>query len=130
MLRPAPALKPTRIVSLTKLVSVLRRSAQAMTARALTRLVLPYPILADVEPQKIQSRLVACQGVADASFAYVERQSDFCQPCCEQLLTVVENCAIRVKHQTIIRISDDAGLRIDLGDGRVHPMQGDQRQQR
>ena len=37
MLRPAPALKPSRIVSLTKLVSVLRRSAQAVTASAATR---------------------------------------------------------------------------------------------
>ena len=36
MLMPAPALKPRRIVSLTKLVSVLRRSAQAVTASPAT----------------------------------------------------------------------------------------------
>lgn len=47
--------------------------SQAMAARALTRLVLPYPILADVEAEKIKPGLVALQGVADATFGLVQR---------------------------------------------------------
>jgi hypothetical protein len=45
-------------------------------------LMLPHPIVAEVEAQKIQSWLIACQGVADPSLVYVERQSDSRQPGC------------------------------------------------
>ena len=47
--------------------------SQAMAARALTRLVLPYPIWADVEAEKIKPGLVALQGMADATFGLVQR---------------------------------------------------------
>jgi hypothetical protein len=32
-----------------------------------------------------------------------------------------------MEHQAVIGIRDDAGLRIDLGDGVVYPVQGNQR---
>jgi hypothetical protein len=47
--------------------------SQTMAAGALTRLVPPHPILADVEAEKIKSGLVALQGVADATFGLVQR---------------------------------------------------------
>ena len=40
-----------------------------------------------------------------------------------------KDCTIRVEHQAIIRISNDAGLRIHLGDGFLSPMQRNQGQQ-
>jgi hypothetical protein len=40
-----------------------------------------------------------------------------------------KDCTIRVEHQAIIRISNDAGLRLHLGDGFLYPMQRNQGQQ-
>ena len=101
-----------------------------MASGSFPGLVLPYPILAEVEAQNIPSRLLACQGVTARSVVRVQRQPDLRQPCPEALLTVVENGPIRVQDQAVISVSDHVGLRIDLGAGRVHPMQGDQRSQR
>jgi hypothetical protein len=93
-------------------------------------LVFPYPILPDRKPQKVQARLIAFQGVVDPSFVHVECSSDPRQPCRQQLLTVVENGAIRVEHPAVIGGSHDTGLRRDLGDGLLHPMPSDQREER
>jgi hypothetical protein len=43
-------------------------------------LVFSHPILTDVETQKVHSGLIAFQGVADARFVWVQRQSDSGQP--------------------------------------------------
>ena len=43
-------------------------------------LVLPDSILTNMEAEKVHTRLIAFQGVADASFACVQRQSDASQP--------------------------------------------------
>ena len=53
---------------------------QGLTVRAFARLVLPHPILSDVEPQKIKSWLIAFQGMMDATFGLIERQSNVRQP--------------------------------------------------
>jgi hypothetical protein len=85
------------------------------------------PMLPDVESQKFHPRLIPFQGVTDTRFVAIQRQSYPCQPCHQQLLTVVKDCAIRVQHQTVISIGNDPGVRIDLEDGLVYPMQSDQR---
>jgi hypothetical protein len=85
-------------------------------------LVFPDSILTDMEAEKIHARLIAFQGVAYASFACVQRQSDASQPLAEELLTMFEDCTIRMEHQAIIGISNDAGLRIHVGDGFLYPM--------
>jgi hypothetical protein len=66
-------------------------------------------------------------GVADTSLVDVEKQSDPCQLRRRQLLTVVGNGAIRVERQAVIGLGDAPGSWIDLGNGLVHPMRGDQR---
>jgi len=43
-------------------------------------LVFSDPILTDMEAKKIHARLIACQGVADARFACIQRQSNSSQP--------------------------------------------------
>jgi hypothetical protein len=43
-------------------------------------LVFPDSILTNMEAKEIYTRLIACQGVAHASFACVQRQSDASQP--------------------------------------------------
>jgi len=92
--------------------------------------VFAYPILPEMKPQKVQARLIAFPGVVDPSFVHVECESDPRQPCRQQLLTVVENGAIRVENQAVIGVSHDTGLRRDLGDGLLPPMQSDQREER
>jgi hypothetical protein len=89
-----------------------------------------HPILTDMKPQNIHAGLIPFQGVVDASFGDVQRQSDGRQPRDEEVLAVFSDRALLVEDHAVIRLGDDTGLRIDLGDGHVHPMQGDQRQQR
>jgi hypothetical protein len=101
--------------------------SQALTIGVFARLVFPHSVLTDVESQEIHSRLIPFQGVAHARFVGIQRQSHLRQPVDQERLTVIENGAIRVQHQTIIRVCDDPGFRIDLGDGLIHPMQSDQR---
>jgi hypothetical protein len=84
-------------------------------------------VLTDVAPEKLPTRLIAFQGVTDTSFVDVAGQADPRPPRHQQLLTVVDHRALRVQHQAVIRIGNDAGFRIDLGDGLVHAMQADQR---
>ena len=102
---------------------------QSLTIRVFARLVFPHPILPDVEPQPVKSRLVAFQGMMDATFGLVQRQSDVRQPRHQQLLTMLQDLAVFMKHHHIIRIHHDAGFRVYLGDRLLHPMQGNQGQQ-
>jgi hypothetical protein len=85
-------------------------------------LVFPDSILTNMEAKEIHTRLIACQGVAHARFACVQRQSDASQPLVEELLTMFEDGPIRMEYQAIISIRDDAGLRIHVGDGFFYPM--------
>jgi hypothetical protein len=101
-----------------------------MAPRPFPGLVFPHPRLTDMEAQKVQSGLIAFQDVADASVGRIQRQSHVCQPCHPHILVVLEDRRLFMPHQAIIRVCDDAGLGIDLGDRLVYPMQGDQRQQR
>jgi hypothetical protein len=98
-----------------------------MASGSLAGLVCAHPIVAEVATSKVHAGRLAFQGVAEAGFGEVQGQSDRRQPGPQAWLAVVQDGAIRVEHQTIIGVSDDAGLRIDLGDGRVQPMQSDQR---
>jgi len=75
-----------------------------------------------MEAEEIHAWLIAFQGVAYASFACVQRQSDASQPLAEELLTMFKDCTLRMEHQTIISISKDAGLRIHVGNGFFYPM--------
>jgi hypothetical protein len=47
---------------------------------AFTGWMLPDPILTEIETEKLYSRLIPFQGVANTSFARVQRQSDPGQP--------------------------------------------------
>ena len=103
---------------------------QAVAGGVLPRLVFPHSILPEVEPQKVTPRLIAFQGMADVPFGLMQRQSDVRQPRHEPLLTMLQDLAVFVKHHDIIGVSDDAGLRVHVGDRLRHPMQGDQGSQR
>ena len=92
--------------------------------RAFARLVFAHLILPDVQPQERKPWLIAIQSVTDATFGLVQRQSDLCQPRHEQLSAVLQDGMVFVQHHTIIRISDDTGSRVYLGDGLVPPVQG------
>jgi hypothetical protein len=69
---------------------------QAMAAGTLPRLVFAHPILTDVKPQERQPGLIAFQGMANATFGFVEAQSHLGQPRLEQFLSVLEHLAIFV----------------------------------
>jgi len=92
--------------------------------------VLPHPVLADVKAQEGKPRLVAFQGVIDVTFGFIQRQPGLCQPCHQELLTVLQDLAVLVKHHAIIRVRDDTRPRVHTGDRLIHPMQGNQSQQR
>src|SRR6516165_1348745 len=102
----------------------------SMASGAFTRLVFVHPILPDVEPQERKPGLIAFQGMANATFGFVQTQSHRGQPGLEQLLSVFKHPAVLVQHHAIIGVSDNSGLRVELGDGLLHPMEGNQRQQR
>jgi hypothetical protein len=103
---------------------------QALASGAFARLVFPKPLLAAVASPAIPSRLLAFQGVAEARFVSIPGQSPPRPPCHEPLLTVLEDCAIRVQPQTVLGRGDAPGVRIDLGDGLVPPMQSEHREER
>jgi hypothetical protein len=69
---------------------------QALAIGAFARLVFPHPILTNVESQEVHSRLIPFQGVANARFVHVQRQSHPRQPVYQERLTVIENGTIRV----------------------------------
>ena len=68
--------------------------------------------------------------MSKATFGFIQAESHLGQPRLEQLLTVLKHLSLLVEHHTIIGISDDPGMWVDAGDGLVHPMQRDQRQER
>ena len=104
--------------------------AQTVAARTCPRVVLPHPILTDVEAQEGKPGLVAFQGVADATFRLVQGQPDLGQPCHKPLLAVLQDLTVFMEHDAVIRIGDDTSSRVNLGDRLLHPMQGNQGQQR
>jgi len=53
---------------------------QAMAVGVFPRVMFAYPVLPDVKPSKLKSRLVAVQGVADVTFGLIQRQSNACKP--------------------------------------------------
>jgi hypothetical protein len=89
-------------------------------------MVFAHPILPDVKPQKVESRLITLQGMLDATFGLVQCQPHRGQPCHQELLAMFEDTTVLVQHHTVIRIGDDTGLRVYLRQGFVHPVQGDQ----
>ena len=62
-----------------------------MASRAFARLVFAYPILPDVKSQKLKPGLIAFQGVANATFGFIQAESHLGQPRLEQLLTVLKD---------------------------------------
>jgi hypothetical protein len=66
---------------------------QALTVGVFPRWVFPHAILTHVEAQKVKPRLVAIQGMADATFGGIQGQSEVREPGEEQRLTVLENLA-------------------------------------
>ena len=64
------------------------------------------------------------------TFGLIQRQPDLCQPRLQELLGVLKDLAVFMQHHTIVGISNDTSVRVDPGDGVVHPMQGNQGQQR
>jgi hypothetical protein len=50
--------------------------------------VFPYSILTDVETEIVHAGLIPFQGVANAGFGCMQRQSDIRQPRRQELLTV------------------------------------------
>jgi hypothetical protein len=95
--------------------------------RSFARLVFPHPILPDGKTEKVHARLIAFQGVAHMRFVDVQCQSNPGEPCRQELLTMIESGAIRVEHQAVIGVHDNTSVRIELGDGLLHPMQRNQR---
>ena len=68
--------------------------------------------------------------MTNATFGFIQAEAHLGEPRLEQLLTVLKHLSLFVEYHTIIGISDDTGLWVDAGDGLVHPMQRDQRQER
>jgi len=96
---------------------------------ALPGLGFPDSIVTTRAAKASHPRLSAFQGVAQARFAGVHRQSDASQPRVEALLTMGEDCTLRREDQAIISLGDDAGRRIHVGDGCFSPMEGHAGQQ-
>ena len=88
------------------------------------------PLLTAVAPQTVQAGLIPFHGVAEVRVRHVQRQSDRRQPGHAEVLAVCEDRALVMEDPAVIGVGHDAGLRIDLGAGRVHPRQGDQRPSR
>ncbi len=101
-----------------------------MASRAFARLVFADPILPDVTSQKLKPGLIAFSGMTNATFGFIQAEAHLGEPRLEQLLTMLKHLALLVEYHTIIGIGDDTGVWGDAGDGLVHPMQRDQRQQR
>ena len=87
-----------------------------MASGAFPRLVFVHPILPDVEPQERQPGLIAFQGMANATFGFVQTQSHLGPPGLEQLLSVFKPLAVLVQHHAIIGVGDNPSLRVELGD--------------
>ena len=101
-----------------------------MASRAFARLVLADPLLPDVQSQTLTPGLMAFSGMTHATFGFMQAEAHLGEPRLEQLLTMLKHLALLVEYHTIIGIGDDTGVWVDAGDGLVHPMQRDQRQQR
>jgi hypothetical protein len=101
-----------------------------MASRAFARLGCADPILSDITSQKRKPGLIAFAGMSNATFGFMQAESHLGQPRLEQLLTVLKHLSLFVEHPPIIGIGDDTGVWGDAGDGLVHPMQRDQRQER
>jgi hypothetical protein len=86
-----------------------------------------HPRLTEGEPQTVPAGRIAFPGVADVRVRPVPRQAERCQPGPDAVRAVVADEALRMEDQAVLGGSHDAGLRIALGDGRVHPLQGDPR---
>jgi hypothetical protein len=109
----------------------LGRFDQGLEPQAVARGVAPcvvcaHPILPDVKPQEVTSRLIALQGGMEAPFGLVPCQPQRCQPCHQALLAMFEAATVLRQHHTVIRIGDDTGRRVYLSQSFVHPVQGDQ----
>ena len=68
--------------------------------------------------------------MTNAMFGFIQAGSHLGEPRLEPLLTMRKPLALFVEHHTIIGIGDDTGVWGDAGDGLVHSMQRDQRQER
>src|SRR5262249_33256398 len=102
---------------------------EALAARTFTRLVFAHPILTDVKPQELKARVFSFEGVTDVAFGFIQCQADPCEPRAQKLLTMLKDMTVFMEDHAVIRIYNDAGLRMEPGDGLVYAMQGDQGQQ-
>src|SRR5262252_2683417 len=102
--------------------------AAALAARALTRVVCARPILTDVQPQKRKPRVFSCAGVTEGAFGFMQCQADLCEPRAQKLLTRLKDVTVCMEDHAVSRRRNDAGRRMEPGDGLVYAMQGDQGQ--
>jgi hypothetical protein len=103
--------------------------SEALAARTFTRLVFAHPVLADVKPQELKPWGFSFEGVTDVAFGLIQCQADLCEPRAQKLLTLLKDVTVFMEDYAVIRIRNDAGLRVDPGDGLVHAMQRYQGQQ-
>jgi hypothetical protein len=101
-----------------------------MASRAFACLVCADPILPDVQSQTLTPGLIAFSGLPHAPFGFMQASSPLSQPRLEHLLTVLKHLSLFVEPHPSIGRGDDTGVWGDAGDGLVHPMQRDQRQER
>ncbi len=99
-------------------------------SRAFARLVCADPILPDVTSQKRKPGLSAFSGMTHATFGFMQAEAHLGEPRLAQLLTGLKHLALLVAHHPIIGLGDDTGVWGDTGDGLIHPMQRDQREER
>jgi hypothetical protein len=101
----------------------------ALAARMFARLVLASPVLAAVKPQQRTPWVFSCAGVTDVALGLMQGQAALCEPQTQKRLTRREAATVLMEDHAVIRVRADTGLRVDLGAGLVHAMQGSQGQQ-
>jgi hypothetical protein len=97
---------------------------------AFTRLVCVHPILPAIATQERQPGLSACPGMAKTTCGFVHPQAPLGQPGLAPLVSVFTPLAGLVQHPAIIGVGANPSWRVELGESRMHPMEGNQRQQR
>jgi hypothetical protein len=80
--------------------------------RVFARLMCAHPILPAVAPQPVTARLVPFHGMMHAAFGLVQRSSDVHQPRHQQLLTMLQDLTVLMKHHHLIRLHHDVGFRV------------------
>src|SRR4029453_8940291 len=68
--------------------------------------------------------------MTNLALALIQCQPDVREPRHKQLLAVLKDRTVLMQHDAVIGVDNDTGTRIELRDGLLHPMQGDQCQQR